>query len=160
MIKCTKCLEIKSENNFVNDKSKKNNKKSHCKSCVNLYFRQRYEKDPEGQRNKSREYRKKLRTEFPEKLKESQRKSALKKHYNLTLEEYNLKLQEQNGVCEICKTPPNKKQLAVDHCHKTGKIRKLLCANCNTALGLLYDDVNIITSLRNYIIKHQEELGE
>ena len=160
MIKCTKCLEIKSIDSFSRDKYKTTGRRSQCKECNKKDHIKRYTNDPEGQRNRSNTYRNNLRKINPEKLKESQRKSALKKHYNLTLEEYNLKLQEQNGVCEICKTPPNKKQLAVDHCHKTGKIRKLLCANCNTALGLLYDDVNIITSLRNYIIKHQEELGE
>lgn len=156
MLKCTHCLEIKEVSEFSKDKYKSTGRRSRCKECNKIDHKRRYENDQEGQRNRSKEYKQKLRNEFPEKLKESQRKSALKKNYNMTLEEYNLKLKEQNGVCAICKTPPNKKQLAVDHCHKTGKNRKLLCANCNTALGLLYDDLNIITSLKNYIIEHQE----
>jgi hypothetical protein len=155
MIQCTKCLETKSEEFFRKDLRKKNNKRSNCKQCE-LKADTRYKDNSEKEKQRVQTWRKTQGND----LKNTYRKWALKKNYNLTLEEYNLKLQEQNGVCAICKTPPNKKQLAVDHCHKTGKIRKLLCANCNTALGLLYDDINIITSLRNYIIKHQEELGE
>jgi|688.fasta_scaffold690137_3 hypothetical protein len=152
MIQCTKCLEIKSEEFFRKDLKKINNKKSNCKNCESKADT-RYKDNPEKEKQRVKSWRKTQGTN----LKNTYKKWALKKNYNLTLEEYNLKLQEQNGVCAICKTPPNKKQLAVDHCHKTGKNRELLCANCNTSLGLLYDDLNIITSLRNYIIKHQEK---
>ena len=58
-------------------------------------------------------------------------------------------LDKQGGVCAICKrTEPSGKKLAADHCHTTGKIRGLLCRNCNVALGLFQDDpVRILIAL-------------
>ena len=62
--------------------------------------------------------------------------ARLKARYGITLETYNDMLFEQDGVCKICKGKNNSKQsLAVDHCHKTGKIRGLLCSPCNIMLG-------------------------
>jgi hypothetical protein len=75
-----------------------------------------------------------------------------------TLKTYKQMFKEQNGLCAICgQTLPllqNKKYnslLCVDHDHTTGKIRGLLCSNCNKAIGLLKDDVIIIESAANYL---------
>ena len=57
--------------------------------------------------------------------------------YGITAEQYNKMLAEQNGVCAICGRPPKTKRLHVDHDHKTGKIRALLCMMCNTKLGII-----------------------
>lgn len=75
------------------------------------------------------------------------------RRFNLTLEEYNEMLLEQNFKCAICKKEQNlcSRRFAVDHCHTTGKVRSLLCSNCNTALGLLKEDVVIVSSLLEYI---------
>lgn len=83
----------------------------------------------------------------------------LKKKYNITLEEYNDILKKQNNVCLICeKEESNKKKktnsvikLAVDHCHKTGKIRGLLCTSCNTGLGNFKDDILLLDKALNYL---------
>ena len=77
--------------------------------------------------------------------------------FNITPENYKKILLEQNNVCAICKKPETAvinnsvKSLAVDHCHTTNKIRGLLCSRCNTALGLLKDDVSIVTNMVNYL---------
>lgn len=72
------------------------------------------------------------------KEKNHSRKVRLKK---LGLDEslYEAMLKLQNGACAICKGPPDTrwKKLAVDHCHKTGEVRGLLCMTCNTMLGRL-----------------------
>ena len=53
----------------------------------------------------------------------------------------------------ICKSPPGHKSLHIDHDHKTGKVRGLLCHGCNTAIGLMKDDVNILTKAIEYLKK-------
>lgn len=74
--------------------------------------------------------------------------------------EYYLKLhEEQNGLCAICGLPEtminNKgsipKRLAIDHCHKTGKIRKLLCHHCNVSLGGFKDSIELLQSAIEYL---------
>lgn len=62
---------------------------------------------------------------------------ALKYTYGISLVEYEEMLLKQNNKCAICKVDKSEfsKRLCVDHCHKTGKIRGLLCNNCNTILG-------------------------
>ena len=64
----------------------------------------------------------------------------LKKHYNLTLIEYDKLLKRQNGVCAICGAKPKTRSLNVDHNHLTKVNRGLLCHLCNRALGQLKAD--------------------
>jgi len=71
------------------------------------------------------------------------RKSELMKRYGLTLEEYDAMLAFQDGRCYICDRKPRARdpRLAVDHDHRTGAIRGLLCAICNhDQLGLMSED--------------------
>lgn len=65
-----------------------------------------------------------------------QRRSWLKR-YGLTLEGYDRMLEEQGSTCAICPTDTDKNggNLSVDHCHKTGKVRGLLCKTCNRDIG-------------------------
>ena len=65
-------------------------------------------------------------------------------------------LSAQRDVCAICgrsNSNKNKGMLHVDHCHKTGKIRGLLCHNCNVSIGLLADDPAIFRRAIKYIMK-------
>ena len=80
--------------------------------------------------------------------KEHERK--LKKSYGMTPDDYTQMLFFQGGVCAIC-GKPDKKKLAVDHCHKTGKIRGLLCSCCNTVLGLIKDDPGSLKKAIEYL---------
>lgn len=87
------------------------------------------------------------------------RKFVLKK-YNLTPEKYQKLLKQQNGLCAICKQPElNKKRnglvknLTIDHNHKTGEIRGLLCYHCNLVLGHIYDKISILKTMIEYLQK-------
>lgn len=68
--------------------------------------------------------------------KQAMRKWQLRRLYNMSLEEYDLLWEKQNGTCAICKQiNANGRRLSIDHDHSTGEIRGLLCARCNTMLG-------------------------
>ena len=72
--------------------------------------------------------------------------------YGLTVDQYNDMLTEQNGCCMICKNSLDLgKGTHVDHCHTTLKVRGILCSGCNTGLGLLKEDVNIMQEMINYV---------
>ena len=71
---------------------------------------------------------------------EKNRKRWLKRRHNITLEQYNFMFEQQGGVCAICGLPETGRVLAVDHNHKTGKIRQLLCNRCNFALGIVENE--------------------
>lgn len=62
----------------------------------------------------------------------------IKKKYGLTADEYEAQLNVQGGGCYVCGRV-TERRLAVDHNHKTGVVRKLLCAHCNNAVGVLED---------------------
>lgn len=81
------------------------------------------------------------------------RKHRLKKQYGLTEDQFNSILHEQGGVCAICKRQSDKK-LAVDHNHKTMKMRGLLCASCNRGIGYFKENVESLTSAIEYIRLH------
>lgn len=82
------------------------------------------------------------------------RNVSYQKLYGITLEEYNMLLEEQGGNCAICSKPPDSgraKYLYVDHCHNTIKIRGLLCSNCNKGIGFFRDDPELIEKAINYL---------
>lgn len=81
----------------------------------------------------------------------------LKRSFGITLNDYNKMLKEQKGVCAICgekETRKNKygvKSLAVDHNHKTDKIRGLLCMRCNLFIGGMKEDINMVLKVVDYL---------
>ena len=79
----------------------------------------------------------------------------LKNKYGITLDEYEDLLTVQNNKCAICGTPePTGYNWHVDHCHKTGSVRGILCSKCNQALGLVNENIEILKSMEKYICKH------
>ena len=85
----------------------------------------------------------------------------LKRKYGITTNQYNQILELQNGVCAICgnlettiKNNQSQKicSLAVDHDHKTGKVRGLLCSNCNKAIGFLKENIDSFYSAIKYLL--------
>ncbi len=87
---------------------------------------------------------------------EAVRKHKLKVKYGITPEDFGLMFDEQGGVCGICPRPleVGSYKTHVDHDHKTGRVRGLLCLQCNTALGKLGEDESIILSMLEYVRKH------
>lgn len=87
-------------------------------------------------------------------IKEYNRLAKLKANYGITTKQYEEIVNKQNGKCAICDCEPKTRYLHVDHCHKTNKIRGLLCHNCNTGIGLLKESKDIFIKA----IKYLEEL--
>jgi len=79
------------------------------------------------------------------------RKKRLWDLYRMTPSEYSALLAKQNGVCAICGGHDKNRVLAVDHDHKTGKVRGLLCAACNSALERLDNDISWDIKAHNYL---------
>ena len=78
----------------------------------------------------------------------------MKNRYGVTLEQYDKMFEGQNGVCAICGgINKSDRRLAIDHNHETGKIRGLLCSNCNTGIGMLKENINILCSAISYLGK-------
>ena len=77
----------------------------------------------------------------------------LKKKYGITVGEYEAILEGQGGVCGICGwSPVGKRRLAVDHNHKTGEIRGLLCISCNRGLPYFRDNPRSLRNASTYLL--------
>ena len=138
MYKCKRCGENKLLTEYYKTTDRKSGHKTICKSCIKA--------DPLTDKRKKQ-------------MKEYGAAYHLKKTYNLTQEDYNLKLKEQNhkcGICGIDELEAPKQKLCVDHCHTTGKIRGLLCHNCNVSIGLLKESINTLSKAIAYLDKHKE----
>ena len=158
-MRCSKCRQVKAIAEFDRDKQKSTGRCPTCKVCRN-----KWRNAPENQAICA-ERHKRWRDKNPEKVKAMRRRSyhshkethknrCLQKKYDITLEQYIAILKSQNGVCAICcGIERTGKQLAVDHCHKTKKIRGLLCSSCNNALGRFKDNPNTLIAAANYLMK-------
>lgn len=129
---------------------------SACKSCMKD-SKKRFRDDP-LKRAREYELKRKRRLANPEKSKSDARRNNLKQVHGLSLSDFNILLEMQGGVCACCKKPESailhgkKKRLAVDHCHETGLIRGLLCSKCNTAIGLMDNDVDLLEMAQCYLL--------
>ncbi len=79
----------------------------------------------------------------------------IKTKYGISLEDRDMMRVSQGGLCAICGEPPTGAHLAVDHCHVTGKIRQLLCTNCNIGLGQFKDSSDILEKAAAYLRRHE-----
>src|SRR5579862_5532617 len=98
----------------------------------NRWYRKKFDTDPIW-RARLRERKRRWRNQISlEKRKETGRRGHFKHSYGLSIEELDQMVADQQSRCLICK---RKSKLCVDHCHRTGAIRGLLCRTCNMALG-------------------------
>lgn len=83
---------------------------------------------------------------------EEQRVSRIR-NYGIDVADYDRMLEEQGGGCYICGKKPEKRALDIDHDHKTGKVRGLLCSNHNRGIGLLEDDISLLAKAIQYLAR-------
>lgn len=133
---CVKCGQEKLLSDFYGDKKSKNGYTSACKTCKIAYSKSYYRKNKRSCLKSRLNWRRKN----AEKTRYYYRKSNLGL-YGITPEQYDIMLEKQGGVCAICGQVETRMlnhkivRLSVDHNHKTGKIRGLLCHKCNKNLA-------------------------
>jgi peptide methionine sulfoxide reductase MsrB len=145
--RCGKCGDTKPITDFSLNKGKGDGHHYWCKLCANEYNRMRNQR---------------VYTEA------FIRAKNLKQLYGMSSEDYQLIFLAQNGVCAACGQPETAidhrtkqvKNLQIDHCHTTGRVRALLCKECNNALGLLHDDKERIRLLLRYVEFHNSVESE
>ncbi len=143
MKKCSCCKIVQSLTNFSKQKHSKSGIRSYCRTCAKQKYR--------AYATKSGRYKGIIRPIG---------KQFVCHKPKLTITAYNQMLENQGNVCEICGEKQRVRcsrtgqplRLFIDHCHTTGKIRGLLCSQCNTALGMLDDDLDLLASATSYLI--------
>ena len=128
----------------------------------NKLKRERYARSPEFKRY-NLDAGQKWRKKYPEKTAARHRRAALKGYGLATEFEYEAMVGVQNSRCAICRTdkPGGRGRWHIDHCHKTGRVRQLLCLNCNVGLGKFKEDPNLLFAAGFYLAAHeaQEPVG-
>lgn len=167
---CSRCKTAKPIERFYSHPlCKPNGTRKQCKDCTNEYKRSVHKKNPTINRNRNNAYAAANRDKLAE-WQRLNRKNApdrhkgyqLKKSFGITLEQFKKMEADQKSLCALCNQPEKTilksgkiKHLAVDHDHNTGLIRKLLCWECNTAIGKLNHDPELLRKAAAYIEKHK-----
>jgi hypothetical protein len=135
---CTICKEKKELNKFHSDPKKRLGVSQRCGACSSKMVK------------KIRDLKRKDPTWVAQERLRS-RSKLFKCRYGITLEAYDQLAKSQDNLCKICsKLPKNGRYLVVDHCHKTGKIRGLLCDGCNVAIAIL-DNKGLLDKALTYL---------
>ena len=145
---CYKCKITKPINQFYADKNSKDSYRLDCKQCKNEST-YKWRKANEAYYNKSmRDY---------QKANPLQRDNCdLKRKYGVSRQRFDETLLKQDYKCAICKKPntATKRRLAVDHHHASGKVRGILCYNCNRLLHA-FDNLDLYNAIMEYLSKHK-----
>lgn len=135
--RCSKCREFRDLSDFRKRNDVPDGLRYDCNFCHKKRDRKRQERHPD-----------------------IRRKNKYKLKYGITIQDYESLLKKQNNRCKICDTPISelkRKHLDVDHNHITGKVRGLLCNNCNRGIGYFKDNINILRKVINYLKDHGNE---
>lgn len=130
---CPVCAVSQPPSEFYVNRRGRGGLDARCKACRKQYASEW----KSANRDKARASERRRAAE--PRSKEQVRRYALQRRYGITVEEYEAQLEAQGGACALCRRSPRKIRLHVDHCHRTGKLRGLLCGPCNLFLGRLED---------------------
>ena len=138
---CNKCGEAKAPEEFYPRYDHASLLMATCKECKRAYARRYHTENKDDPQ-----------------FKEKRRGRRIRFEYGIDNSEYERLLAAQGGTCAGCHTtePGRHEKFDIDHDHQTGKVRGLLCGNCNRALGLLKDSAETAANLATYLAKHEE----
>lgn len=154
---CSACHESKPIDQFHKNQHR-------CKKCQSKYHADWREKNKEKRAEYQRDWYKdnreavqKQHQEYYQNNKDAFRKNERKRRYGLTDEQYQEMYAKQEGKCAICRCEDmgGKNGLHVDHDHEAGKVRALLCAQCNQGLGKFRDSVPTLQRAIAYLQEHE-----
>jgi hypothetical protein len=125
---CPKCESFQLIENFPRNRANSDGLGGYCKPCHNAKGKETYER-----------------------LYGSTREYHLRRRYGITGADFDAMVEAQGGTCAVCDGKPEH----VDHDHKTGHVRGILCFNCNQALGNVRDDAAVLQGLIGYLRRHR-----
>lgn len=163
---CTKCKKSKYLDEFYKHSGQKSGLRPDCKECCkkhnllhkeekfkyNKKYYQQHKKEMKAYTERHKERIKKVRKIYCSKNPDIVKNTVLKTVYGITLKQYKDLKSKQNDKCLICNEI---KKLHIDHDHLTGKIRGLLCGNCNRGIGLFKDNVKFLENAIYYLKENQ-----
>lgn len=158
---CKRCGKEKSEGEFYLRDAASGRRRGTCKACDKAREREKYAEDPDYYKVKAARWA----AENAERDRQLRRRNKPDQHrrqkYGITPEQYEAMKAEQGGRCAICRDPlaepeSGRRSPHVDHCHRTGANRGILCHGCNTGIGSLRDDPEIVARALAYLRRYAE----
>jgi hypothetical protein len=147
--KCSDCQTVKPRSVFSRNKSSPDGSSYLCKECTSL--RRRKPLEQARHRSQSTKSRNNNYTQY----RQTELRREMRK-YGITLEQYEEMAAKGCAICGAAQGT-TKRRLPVDHCHKTGKVRGVLCMFCNTAIGKFRDDPELCEKAAHYLRSHRSE---
>jgi len=140
---CAKCKQSKNRDEFHKDSSSARGATYYCKECANATSRKHHAR----------------RMKTDRRYKESKRESYLRFKYGIGCEEYEELLSKQDHTCAVCGKELKSRggHTHLDHDHITGKIRGMLCTNCNRGIGHLQESITVLEAAVVYLKEHNNE---
>lgn len=143
---CRTCGETKPLSSFGIESRRPDGRRTRCRDCSVVFLRDYRNRAGEKYRESCRRYLSKSKAQ--------RRIARIKRRYGISFVEYDALLTSQAGGCAIClTTTPGGRwaTLGIDHCHRTGIVRGLLCNRCNEMLGRYNDDHNLFQRAADYL---------
>ena len=145
--RCSKCGKVKLLNLFYKNKTRTGGYSYECKSCSN----DRIKKYRKSGKNNIREKELERHKLYYERYKIKLRDDKFLRDYGITYAEKLSMIEDQQNKCKICGKEINKITGCLDHCHKTKKVRGILCRNCNMAIGIFQDNISTLKKAIKYL---------
>ncbi len=151
MKSCSTCREPKDLTEFAKNSSAADGLYHRCRRCASKRWKEYYAANSDD----IKEHQNNYYHANSEKNKKCSTRALRKTRYGVTQEMYDAMHTAQLGVCAICLRDDGARSLSVDHCHKTGKVRGLLCGKCNLTLGTFDEDIARFQACADYLSSHQ-----
>lgn len=146
--RCTKCEKLQCISQYTKDKRLRSGLKSRCRICMKAQH-------AEWRRQDNQAYNRQRGRDYYATHKAQRRAYCVARKYNLSIEQWDALYHAQGGCCALCSVDLSSlpsKDVHVDHCHTTNKVRGILCSGCNTSLGKLGDTPESIMRAYHYLI--------